>query len=177
MSLWPGRVEPTRTNGGTEMDQNGKVEIADFSFAPEPKRFRINDDIFECSPELPLGVLEMAANLNINKETLKTEGIEPVLKFMDEIFIGDSGQRFRERTRDKARPISLRHINAIIPWILEVYGLRPTEPSESSSTSPDSTGTTSTDGAPHEESTLSSSESLASSTSSTTTSAPSPSVS
>lgn len=144
------------------MDGTGLAEIIDFSFSPEPKRFRVNNDVFECSPELPLGVLARAAKMKMDRETLERDGLEPILGFFDEVFIGDSSQRFRARVDDKANPIGMRHILKILPWLLEVYGLRPTEPSESSSPSPESAGTTSTGGVSSEESILSPSASLAS---------------
>jgi hypothetical protein len=159
------------------MDLDGLTEIADFSFSPEPKRFRINDDVFECSPELPLGVLARAAKMKMDRDTLERDGIEPILAFFDEVFIGTSSQRFRLRVDSKTNPIGMRHILKILPWLLEVYGLHPTEPSESSSPLPESAGTTSTAGVSPVESTHSLSALPDSSTSSITTSEPSPSVS
>lgn len=144
------------------MDRDGQTEIADFSFSIEPKCFVINGDVFECSPELPLDVMEKAAKMKMDRETMQREGMEPVLAFFDEVFIGDSAQRFRARVRDKERPIGIRHIVKILPWLMEEYGMRPTEPSESSSPSPESVGTTSTDGPSLTESIPSLSSSLAS---------------
>jgi hypothetical protein len=169
MSLWVDMLD--------RMDVNGQVEIADFSFSPEPKRFRINDDVFECAPELPLGTFAKIAGMKLDRASLTELGIEPMLQFFDELFIGDSSERFRGRVHDKTRPIGMRHIQKIMPWLLEVYGLRPTEPSEHFSPSPESAGTTSTGGVSSEESIHSSSDQPASSTSFTTTPEPSSSVS
>lgn len=139
------------------MDENGLTDIADFSFSPEPKRFKINDDIFECSPELPLGVLARAAKMKMDKDSLEKEGLEPILRFFDEVFIGDSSKKFRSRIDSKSNPIGMRHILKIMPWLLEVYGLRPTDPSEPFSLSPTNDGMTSTDGASQKELTASNS--------------------
>lgn len=144
------------------MDDNGNVQIVDFSFSPEPKRFTVNGDVFECSPELPLTVMLTAANIKMDMESFKTQGLEPILTFFDEVFIGDSSQRFRARVNDKERPIGLRHIMKILPWLMEVYGLRPTEESESSLPLPVNTGTISTAGLLPEVSTSSDSSSPAS---------------
>jgi hypothetical protein len=155
-------MEPTTSIGGIPVDDNGNVDIIDFSFSPEPKRFQINDDIFECSPELPLGIMARAASMKFDAETLRVKGIEPILEFFDEVFIGDSSQRFRARVNNKERPIGLRHVIKILPWLMEAYGLRPTEPSQPSSQLPESTGMTSTVGALGQESIPLSSDSPAS---------------
>jgi hypothetical protein len=144
------------------MDEHGTAEIADFSFSIEPKKFTVNGDLFLCAPELPLPLMEKAASMRLDRETMQREGMEPILKFFDEVFIGDSAQRFRARVNDRERPIGLRHITKILPWLMESYGLRPTEPSESSSPLPESDGTTSTDGVSQEVSILSNSGSPAS---------------
>lgn len=157
----------TTETEGNVVDTDGMVEIKDFSFSPEPKQFRINDDIFQCAPELPLGVMAKVAELKLDAETLRKEGLEPVLQFFDEVMYDASAARFRQRVSDKTQPIGMRHVMAILPWLLEVYGLRPTQPSEDSSASPESDGTSSTDGASAVELIPSSSESLDSSTSST----------
>lgn len=157
----------TTETEGNVVNTDGMVEIQDFSFSPEPKRFRINDDVFECTPEMPLAVMVKASELQLTAEVLKTKGMEPVLAFFDSVMFDASAQRFRERTADKVNPVGLRHVAKIIPWLMEVYGLRPTQPSEDSSASPESDGTSSTDGASAAESIPSNSESLDSLTSST----------
>lgn len=146
------------------MDEHGNLDIIDFSFSPEPHRFRINDDVFECTAELPLSALVEVANMKFDIGTLKDVGLEPVLKFFDTVMLDDSAKRFRERVDSKTQPIGMRHVMKIIPWLLEVYGMRPTEPSTPSSESPPSGGTTSTAGAPSTTSILFDNESLVSST-------------
>ena len=158
------------------MDSNGMVEIADFSEDLTPKQFRINEDVFLCAPTLPLGTLTDVANFKIDTEQIKEHGLEPILSFFDKVFYDESALRFRERVDSKTEPIGLTHVMKIIPWLLEVYGLRPTGPSELFSLSQESGGMTSTGGASLVGSTLSNSPSPASSTSSITTSEPSPSV-
>jgi hypothetical protein len=144
------------------VDTDGVVEIKDFSFSIEPKRFRINDDIFEATPEMPLTIAVTAAKI-ASSGALQKGDMEPVLEFFDEILLEESAARFRQRmTEDKKQPIGMRHINAIIPWLLEEYGLRPTAPSSDSSDSQDGTGMSSTAGALSDESILSSSDSHAS---------------
>lgn len=159
------------------MDLN---EIVDFSFSLEPKRFRINDDIFECAPELPLSAMAQAAHFQLKMQDLRSDpdaALRPIFDFFNTIMLGDSFTRFRARFDDVTRPIGVRHILKIMPWIVEAYGLVPTQPPSSSSPSLDGTGTTSTAGAQSAASIHADSPARDSSTSFTTTDALAPSVS
>lgn len=133
-------------------DQNGVIEIKDFSFSLEPKRFKINDDVFEAAPALPLG---LASQLSKFKDIAAEGASDKLLEFFDEILFDQSAERFRERANSKTEPLPMTLLMPIINWLLEEYGLRPTQPSEiSSSTSESEDGsTTSTDGASAEAST------------------------
>lgn len=119
----------------------------------DPKQFRVNDDIFDAAPQLPLGLLSMVPKF-------KTIGAAPeaakdtLLEFFDEILLDGSAARFRARVDDKKKPIGMQQMMNIIEWLLEEYGLRPTQPSSDSSiTWPGLAGTSSTDGASATEST------------------------
>lgn len=131
------------------VDSAGRTEIKDFSFGTEPKKFRVNDDLFEARPEMPLTLMGRASQL---MGTALREDPEKILTFFDELLLPESALLFRDGVLEK-KTIGVRHIVAILPWLLEEYGLRPPTPSENSSTGSDGTGTTSTDGAPSEEST------------------------
>jgi hypothetical protein len=127
------------------VDVNGIVEIKDFSFSPDPKRFKINNDVFEMAPVFPLGLIE-----NIGK--YQKLGSDPsvivpaIIEFLDELFLPHSSQLFKERLDNKT--IGFQHIMPIFNWVLEVYGLRPTQQSlPSSDESQDETSTSSMDGA------------------------------
>lgn len=169
--------EPTE---GTDVDDNGKLEIADFSFSPEPKTFTINGDVFKCTPELPLGLMAKAATIKFDAKTLREDpehALDPLVDFFASVMFEDSFKIFQERLTDKERPIGLRHIMKILPWLLEVYGLTPTMPPSDSSGSSVSDGETSTAGASSAESNPSSSQPTADSISSITTPALSSNVS
>lgn len=134
------------------VDVDGNVEIKDFSFSVEPKRFRINNDIFYATPEMPVTIAATAAKIS-QSGALQKGDVGPILEFFDEILLDESATRFRHRfTANKQQPIGMRHVNVIIPWLLEEYGLRPTEPSADSSSSSDGTGMSSTAGVSNEES-------------------------
>lgn len=133
------------------MDAFGNTEIKDFEFSPEPKRFRLykgdNEFVFSAAPALPLGMLAATAKLsNIN---IKDADLEPFLAFFDSILIGDSVSTMREYAASKERPLGVQHIGPLVNWLLEAYGLRPTEASSPSSIgSADDVSTNSTDGVP-----------------------------
>lgn len=147
------------------MDPNGVIEISDFApvttadagtpppsavkrfeFSLEPKQFFINDDLFLAAPALPLGI---AGQLAAFKGALEAEAVDKLLDFFDLILLDASAQLFRERAFSKDKPIPMTQVMPIINWLLEEYGMRPTQPSaDSSSTSADAGGSTpSTDGA------------------------------
>lgn len=155
-------------------------EIMDFSFSLEPKRFRVNDDIFECAPILPFNVMAQAAHFQISVKDLREDpekALRPIFDFFEAVMLGDSFTRFRARFEDRARPIGLTHLMKIMPWLIEEYGLVPTQQSSNSSPSPDGTGTTSTAGAHSTESTHGDFPHIEPSTSFTTIAELSPSVS
>lgn len=126
----------------------GNVEIRDFSHSLEPKRFRINDDVFEACPELPLGMIQDLAKFMTSREELATKGMDVLNQLFDALLFDESAARWRARTTNKEKPIGVSHAIEIIPWLLEEYGLRPTQPSSPSQTGSDDgkTGTSSTDG-------------------------------
>lgn len=133
-------------------DQNGVIEVKDFSFDLTPKKFRIDPDTFYAAPELPFG---LAATVAKFKDMSEEDAPEKLLQFFDAILLDDSAARLRERATSKVEPVPMRLCMPIINWLFEVYGLRPTPPSEpSSSTSgaPDGS-TSSTAGAPSTDST------------------------
>lgn len=125
------------------------MEIMDFSYVPTPKQFKIGPDIFTMPPELPLTVVG-----ELMKFTTGTQDIALFVRFFDLILDDASAARFRERCESKTEPIGLATIQKILPWVLEVYGLRPTEASSNSAPSSEDDGTTSTDGVPVEESAI-----------------------
>lgn len=140
------------------VDVNGNVEIADFSIPPNIK-FRVNDDVFEAYPEIPLPLVQKAAALS-----QASKNTEDLLDRVTAVFVGNAsefgllvptaGERFRHRVyEDRVQPIGVTTVMKILPWLLEQYGLRPTAPSAVSSATSDgpASGTSLTDGAPSAE--------------------------
>lgn len=140
--------------------------IKDFEFSPETKQFRLyqNDPFtFEAAPQLPLGLADMARQLTV--ASIQEHGIGVILDFFDGVLLESSAAEIRRRASDKTMPFGPAMLRPVLMWLLEEYGLRPTEPSSSSSsTSLEGDGMSLTAGAQAEESTPSDSPSLASST-------------
>lgn len=133
------------------MDQDGNAEIRDFTIVWKPKQFRIDDDVFEAQPLLALSVLSQLAKIGGGLQGLAPEQmVERFTEVFDLILKPASAERFRQRIAGEGDtpPLDLQQqLLPIVLWLLEAYGMRPTEPSQNSSTSPNSTGEPSTDGA------------------------------
>ena len=67
------------------------------------------------------------------------------------VLLPESNALFQKRLEDLENPIGLEQAGSVIEWLLEHYGMRPTEPSSDSSTGPVSpaSGTNSTDAQQH----------------------------
>lgn len=145
------------------MDQDGNVEIWDFTITDPPKRFRLDPppdgEVFEAPPligghtlvALVKGARKIQADLQAGDEDALMTGIN---QLFGELLTEDSAPKFIERISDRKRPVDLkRQLLPVLYKLMEAYGLRPTqEPTASSSTSAGD-GTSSTDGAPPSEST------------------------
>jgi hypothetical protein len=128
-----------------------EVRFKDFTLdAPEIK-FAIAGEKFDASPALSPVLLQQVSDIvdafadNDDKTVSMLDKVNKLIEFCDAILIGDSKERFAKI----APTLDLnRQIMPLLYWLLEAYGLRPTEvSSDSSPTSPtENDGTTSTDG-------------------------------
>jgi len=124
------------------------VEIIDFAADDTVPVFRVHDVVFTCVEDIPLGIMQKITQFReLQKKLQETGDMEPILGLMDSLLDEASGPLFRSHVERGL--IGVKRITKIIPWIMEEYGLRPTQSSKDSSTGPndDATGTTSTDGA------------------------------
>ncbi len=136
------------------------VRHMDFSLSPEPVTFTIAPDEFRCVPEIPLDGITDLVKIARKQEGESDEArFNRIYEFFDSIMEPESATRFRRRGRRSTpddvntNPIGMRHVMQILPWLMEVYGLRPTQASAESSDGSTQTSTPSTDGASPEEST------------------------
>lgn len=128
------------------------------SFTRERQRiqFEIDGDLFEAAPALPGQTLTEFANRFADVGT--TPGVDQLSILTDAlamVLLPDSYAVFQKRFADLERPIELDQASDVVMWLLEQYGLRPTQPSSDSSDGPASPepGTNSTDAPPQPEST------------------------
>lgn len=128
----------------------GEVVIRDFTVRDTTIKFKIYDHTFEAAPEMPLGVLQAIAKLQNVRQAIEDEGMEALLDVLDMFILDDSMAVIRRMVDDKRQPFGVRHMQEIIPWLLEQYGLRPTQPSSPSSdgSADGETGISGTDGVP-----------------------------
>lgn len=124
------------------------VRFKDFTPDHEdPPTFKVYANTYVCIPDIPIDAL--AAISSWNDEGLTTDAkMKMMVDFFADIMRPESATLFRESVKRGAEnPIGVKTINQLVPWLLEVYGLRPTpESSESSDGSTDDDGS-STDGA------------------------------
>ncbi len=129
----------------------------DFSRPRPPLDFTIDGDTFHAARVLPGDVFaEFVTLYNSTGDTETYQQQHDMLKQALQLaLLDESWQRFAARLADKANPIDDDQMSDVVLWLLEEYGMRPTQPSPDSSdghASPES-GTSSTESTPPEEST------------------------
>lgn len=126
------------------------------SFTPKIIEFEIFDHTYEASPDIPLGLLQQLKNFRTLGAAMQsdddTPDLEPLLRIFDELLLEDDAVYLRGSAtgaHGKRKQVGIRIIMDLIPWLLEQYGLRPTQPSSHSSNGLNGgeIGTSSTDGA------------------------------
>lgn len=132
-------------------------EIKNFSKGSNKQiQFVIDDDTFYAPARVPAQTLidftKMFDGLTGNTDTQKT--IDAFMATIKLVLLPDSAELFLQRMRDMENPIDMEQVNEVIPWLMEKYGLRPTQPSENSSDGQpgQESGTPSTETQPVEES-------------------------
>ena len=121
--------------------------VKDFSRPHRQLQFRIDDDLFEAARALPGNTLARFAGrfADIEKTSVDKQ-LEIFAEVLGMVLLPESNARFQKRLDDLEQPIELEQASDVITWLLEEYGLRPTEPSSESSSGPSSpaSGTNST---------------------------------
>jgi len=134
----------------TELTPAEAIPVKDFSRKRERHIFRIDGDTFEAATAVPGMVLaRFAALFNDIEKSAPDKAMRAITDALGMVLLPESNALFQKRLDDLERPIELEQASDVITWLLEQYGLRPTEPSSPSSPglpSPAS-GTSSTDAA------------------------------
>lgn len=110
--------------------------MKDFTEPGKKIEFKIDDDVFYGVSDLPaFSVLDFSAALDA-PELITQDPAKAAQMFTDLIKMvlePDSAELMFARMRNSGKPIGIGTIKQLIPWLLEQYGLRPTQPSEESS--------------------------------------------
>lgn len=131
------------------------AEIRDFTKKRDDVTFRIDDDVFHAARGVPAEVLmDFATQFSgMSLATPVDEQLKAFRGVFELVLLPKSLQRFTARMRDRENPIEIDQCEQVITWLMEQYGLRPTELPSSSLDGPQSpaTGTTSTVSTPDAE--------------------------
>jgi hypothetical protein len=110
-------------------------EIMDFSSPRQTIKFKVDGDVFEASPQVAaISMIRFAteAELLEKSDTRSDEQIKIIENLFRIVLTRDSAERFIARLSDDDRPIGVSQFVDITKWLLERYGLRPTEPDSES---------------------------------------------
>jgi hypothetical protein len=120
----------------------------DFTRERERITFTIDSDTFEATPALPGQTLTEFARRFADVTSAPNEAkLGIITDALSMVLLPDSAALFTKRFSDLENPIELDQATEVLIWIMEQYGLRPTQPSlHSASGSPNpEPGTNSTD--------------------------------
>jgi hypothetical protein len=138
----------------------------DFSRTRKRLNFTIDGETFEAAAGLPGDIYaEFVTTYNSTQEAETYQEVHDSLKrALSIVLLDESYERFQARLRDKTRPIDDDQASDVVIWLMEEYGMRPTQPSQPSSDGPASpeSGTSSTESTQPAESTSATSEPTAS---------------
>jgi hypothetical protein len=127
------------------------VKIMDFAADEVAPEFWVGEDHFVCVPDIPLGIMQKVSNLrDVQKAVMEHGDLDGLLEIFDDLLTPASAVLFHACVNEK-KTIGVRRLMKILPWVMEEFGMRPTQPSLPSSTgqSDGVTGTSSEDGASH----------------------------
>lgn len=125
------------------------MDMMDFTETGRDVVFRLNGDVFYGVTEMPvedaLSFTELAQRLD-DKELSVSEKISVMKDIIRLLLRPESADLFIARLSDKTKPIGVKTLLKVIPWLFEQYGLRPTKPGSDSSPGSDNpvSGTVST---------------------------------
>lgn len=129
----------------------------DFSRKRETKPFTVDGDTFQAAVAIPGEVFVEFTERFADFEESGTwrENFEALAAALELVLLPDSYKLIRDRMKDLTNPIDLDQMADIVLWLMDEYGLRPTQPpSDSSDGSPSpESGTSSTENTQPEEST------------------------
>lgn len=110
------------------------TEIRDFSKKRKDIVFRVDDDVFQAARGVPAEVLLGFATEFAGMDTTATvdQQLKAFRSMLEVVLLPESLERFNARMRDRANPIEIDQVEDVVTWLMEQYGLRPTEAPSSS---------------------------------------------
>lgn len=128
-----------------------EVEIKDFTLKEKRVKFKIDDDVFEASRIMGIPMMQDLVKVTKNIGSMSESGdYSGISAIFDELLVPSSAERFAQRLAAKGDDgIDVKaQLIPILYYILEKFGLRPTQLSSDSSTGSltETDGTPSTDG-------------------------------
>lgn len=110
------------------------VRFKDFTpDGDDPPTFAVYGVEYVCLADIPLDSLADMATFSDDTLT-GPDKVAKMVDFLVSVLTEESGPIFRENTQKGAqKPIGVRTIQQLIPWLMEQYGLRPTQESSESS--------------------------------------------
>jgi hypothetical protein len=127
------------------MASDGIARFMDFTEETPPIRFKVGEETFTAVSAIPLARISELSKLGSTAADGSTmvQGIE---RIFSNILVPESYERFIAGLSSTENPIGIAHVTKILPWLMEQYGLRPTEASSGSVDSLSETGASLTDG-------------------------------
>lgn len=130
---------------------DGIARFKDFTGPNEPIQFKIHDELFTAFEDIPLKHLGKLADLGAQLEAGGDDNnaaVNKMIRLFEKFLEPESFVRFQAALNGEGPVVvGINRIKLIIPWLMEQYGLRPTEPSSGSSTTSIESGESSMDGA------------------------------
>ncbi len=95
-----------------------------------PIEFEIDGEKFDAVQAIPADVLMDMTNGFQNMDEGDTKAsINAMLTVLEKFLLPNSFRRFRERMGSQEQPIELPQVEEVVLWLMEQYGMRPTEQS------------------------------------------------
>lgn len=127
------------------MASDGIARFMDFTEETPPIQFKVGSEIFTAVPTIPLARISELSKLGSTASDSSTM-VDGISRIFSNILVPESYERFMAGLSSQEAPIGIAHVTKILPWLMEQYGLRPTEASSGSVDSLSETGANSTDG-------------------------------
>lgn len=107
------------------------IRFKDFTRKRTPVFFTIEGERFDCYSAIALPSLQEI--VEVAQEFSTETAVESFTAFFKIVMEEAGAVRLEEMLKDKRNPLDQEQAVEIMQWLLEVYGLRPTQPSSESS--------------------------------------------